>query len=73
MYPNIDIVFIDLFLYFISVLLRHHIAGMNKHVYMLNIGLVVLICLSTTFTSEFTMREFDGGPLYLINNNHEIF
>ena len=40
---------------------------------MLNTGLVVvLICLSTTFTSEFMICEFDGGPLYLIDNSHKI-
>ena len=41
----------------------------SKHVIMQNTGLlvVVLICLSTTFTSEFMMRQFEGGPLNTFN------
>ena len=58
-------------IYFISVLVRH-IAGTDRHVIMLNTGLVVLICLSTTLASEFTMREFDGGAVYFIDTYHKI-
>ena len=46
---------------------------MDKHVINLNTGLVVLICLSTAFKSEFMIHEFDGGPLYFIYNNRKIF
>ena len=51
------------------------IISLNKHVIMQNTGLlvVVLICLSTTFTSAFMKHEFYRGPLYLTNTSHIFF